>query len=63
MTCNSEVVEVAEIIEEMFIILGQRMLKRCIAAGRSNVTNLKEGIPPHKLPIYCRPEAKKRKTK
>ena len=26
------------------VVVGQRMLKRCVAAGCSNVTNLKEGI-------------------
>ena len=26
------------------VVVGQRMLKRCVALGCSNVTNLKEGI-------------------
>ena len=41
------------------------MPKRCVAAGCSNVTNLKEGISLHKLPFYDddRPEAKRRRKK
>ena len=41
------------------------MPKRCVAAGYSNVTNLKEGISLYKLPFYVddRPEAKRRKKK
>ena len=27
------------------VVVGQRMLKRCVAAGCSNVTNLKEAFP------------------
>ena len=47
------------------VVVGQRMPKRCVAAGCSNVSNLKEGISLHKLPFYDddRPEAKKRRQK
>ena len=31
------------------VVVGQRMPKRCVAVGCSNVTNLKEGISLHKL--------------
>ena len=45
--------------------MGQRMPKRCVAAGYSNVTNLKEDISLYKLAFYVddRPEAKRRKKK
>ena len=47
------------------VVVGQKMPKRCVAAGCSNVSNLKEGISLHKLPFYDddRPEAKKRRKK
>ena len=47
------------------LVVGQRMPKRCIPSGCSNVTNLKEGISLLKLPFYDddRPEAKRRKKK
>ena len=47
------------------VVVGQKMPKRCVAAGCSNMSNLKEGISLHKLPFYDddRPEAKKRRKK
>ena len=46
-------------------VVVQKMPKRCIAAGCSNVRNLKEDISLHKLPFYNddRTEAKKRRKK
>ena len=47
------------------VVVSQRKPKRCVSAGCTNVTNLKEGISLLKLPFYDddRPEAKRRKKK
>ena len=43
--------------------MSQRMPKSCVAAGCSNLTNLKEGISRHKMSFYDDdgPEAKRRR--